>query len=314
MFIDEAEVTIQGGDGGDGKVAFFINKKGPCGGNGGKGGDIYFFTSSNVGDLKKFVQLSVIKAENGRSGGANRRFGTNGKDLYLPVPINTSIIDNETDKEIILTDKLSSVLICRGGNGGLGNEAFKTSTNRTPRTASAGQKGKEKKISLVLRLIADFGLIGLPNAGKSSLLNKLTNANVKAADYPFTTLEPNLGVFNNRVLADIPGLINGASTGKGLGIKFLKHIEKVSLLLHCISVESTDVEKDYNTVIEEISKYNQNILLKKTVILLTKTDLISQAVMKEKTKILKKLNSIILPVSIHNRSSLEQLKKILNAI
>lgn len=311
MFIDEAEITIQGGDGGSGKVAFFINKKGPCGGNGGKGGDLYFVTNSNITDLKKFSKTTFFKAENGQQGGSNRRIGTNGKDLYLPVPINTSIIDNKTNKEIVLTDKLSSVLLCRGGNGGVGNDAFKTSTNQTPRHATPGQKGQEKKLTLIVKLIADFGLIGLPNAGKSSLLNELTNANVKIADYPFTTLEPNLGVVNGKVLADIPGLIDGASTGKGLGIKFLKHIEKVSLLLHCISVESENIEKDYKTVVEEISKYNKNILSKKTIILLTKTDLISQEVMKEKIKILKKLNTIILPISIHDWDSLEQLKKLL---
>jgi len=310
MFIDETEITIQGGDGGSGKVAFFINKKGPCGGNGGKGGDLYFVTNSNITDLKKFSKITFFKAENGQQGGSNRRIGANGKDLYLPVPINTSIIDNKTNKEIVLTDKLSSVLLCRGGNGGLGNDAFKTSTNQTPRHATTGQKGQEKKIMLILKLIADFGLIGLPNAGKSSLLNELTNAAVKTANYPFTTLEPNLGVIDGKIIADIPGLIEGASRGKGLGIKFLKHIEKVSLLLHCVSSESEDVEKDYRTVIEEISKYNETILGKKTIILLTKTDLVSRDVIKAKIEILKKFNYSIIPVSIYNSASLDQIRNV----
>jgi len=310
MFIDEAEITTQGGDGGAGKVAFFINRKGPCGGNGGKGGDLYFITSSNVTDLKKFTKIILFKAENGQPGGSNKRIGRKGKDLYLQVPINSTIIDNKTKKEITLTDKLSSILICRGGYGGLGNDSFKTSTNRTPRNATPGQKGQEKKISLILRLIANFGLIGLPNAGKSSLLNELTNANVKIANYPFTTLEPNLGVINGKIIADIPGLIEGASHGKGLGIKFLKHIEKVSLLLHCISVESEDIEKDYSTVTEEIAKYNKNILLKKTIILLTKIDLVSKEIINKKIEILKKYNKIVLPISIYDLKSLEQLKKI----
>lgn len=313
MFIDEAGITVQGGDGGSGKVAFFINKRGPCGGNGGKGGNVYFITTSNSTDLKKYTEITSFRAEDGQMGGSNNRVGRKGNNLYLSVPTNTTIIDTETNKEIILTESVSSVLICRGGDGGLGNSSFKTSTYQTPRKASPGQKGEEKKITLILKLIANFGFIGLPNAGKSSLLNELTNADAKIANYPFTTLEPNLGVIDGKVLADIPGLIEGASTGKGLGIKFLKHIEKVTLLLHCISVESENIEKDYKTVVEEISKYNKNILSKKSIILLTKTDLISQEVVKEKIKILKKLNNMVIPVSIHDLNSLGLLKKLINS-
>ena len=313
MFIDEAKITVQGGNGGSGKVAFFINKRGPCGGNGGKGGNIYFIATSNSKDLKKYTEITSFKAEDGQIGGSNNRLGREGNNLYLSVPTNTTIIDTETNKEITLTESISRVLICRGGDGGHGNSFFKTSTYQTPRKANPGQKGEEKKITLILKLIANYGLIGLPNVGKSSLLNELTNAHAKIANYPFTTLEPNLGVINGKVLADIPGLIEGASTGKGLGIKFLKHIEKVTLLLHCVSVESENIEKDYKTVIEEISKYNKNILAKKSIILLTKTDLISQEAIKEKIKILKKLNNMVIPVSIYDLNSLELLKKILNS-
>lgn len=311
MFIDEAEITVQGGDGGSGKVAFFKNRSGPCGGNGGRGGNLYFKTNLNLIDLNKFSQTTFYKAENGQQGGSNRRLGMNGKDLYLSVPLNTSIIDKKNNEEITLTDKLSNVLICRGGKGGLGNDMFKTSTNQTPRHATAGRKGQEKNITLILKLIADFGLIGLPNAGKSSLLNKLTNAKAKIANYPFTTLEPNLGVINGKVIADIPGLIEGASAGKGLGIKFLKHIEKVSLLLHCISSESENIEKDYQTVIEEISKYNRAILEKKTILLLTKTDLVSKDIIKAKIKTLKKFKLPIIPVSIYEDTSLDQVRNVL---
>lgn len=311
MFIDEAEITVQGGNGGTGKMAFFINKKGTCGGNGGRGGNVYFVTTSNTTDLKKFTEVITFKAENGQMGGPNNRIGKEGKDLRLSVPINTTVIDTETGKEITLTESVSNVLICRGGLAGHGNNYFKTSTYQTPRKVTQGEKGEEKKIKLILKLIANFGLIGLPNAGKSSLLNELTNAHAKIANYPFTTLEPNLGVIDGKVIADIPGLIEGASIGKGLGIKFLKHIEKVTLLLHCISVESENIEKDYKTVIEEISKYNINILSKKSIILLTKTDLISQEEVKEKTKILKKLNNAVIPISIHDWDSLELLRKIL---
>ncbi len=308
MFIDEAEITVEGGDGGSGKVAFFANKKGPSGGNGGKGGDVYFIADSNIFDLKKYKKIVSFKAGNGQQGGSNKRIGAKGVDLYLGLPINTTVIDSKTSEEITLTDTESTVLVCQGGYGGFGNDSFKTSTNRTPRNSTPGQKGQEKKVRLILRLIADFGLIGLPNAGKSTILNELTNAHVKTASYPFTTLEPNLGVIGGKVLADIPGLIEDAANGKGLGIRFLKHIEKVSLLLHCISVESEDIEKDYQTVIKEIAKYNKNILTKKTIILLTKTDLISEDILKEKLKILKNFNDAVIPVSIHDKKSLSLLR------
>ena len=311
MFVDEAEITVQAGDGGPGKVAFFKNKKGPSGGNGGKGGDLYFVVTQNVSDLKKYTKNNFFKAEDGQAGGSNRRFGANGKYLYLQVPLNTTIIDNKTKEEVTLTDKFSSVLICRGGDSGFGNESFKTSTYQTPHKATPGQKGQERKITLILKLIADYGLIGLPNAGKSSLLNELTNANVRTASYPFTTLEPNLGAIDGKILADIPGLIEGASSGKGLGIKFLKHIEKVSLLLHCISVESENIEKDYRTVIDEIAKYNKKILVKKTIIFLTKSDLASQNEIKEKIKTLKKLQATIIPVSIYDQHSLNLVRNLL---
>ena len=312
MFIDEAEITVQGGDGGDGKVAYFANKNGPSGGNGGKGGELYFIASQNVSDLKKYSKKNSFQAEDGQSGGSNRRIGINGKDLYLQVPYNTTLIDQKSQEEITLVDFRLPVLVCRGGQGGLGNDAFKTATDRTPKKATPGQKGQVRRLKLILKLIADYGLIGLPNAGKSSLLNKLTNANARIANYPFTTLEPNLGVVNGKVLADIPGLIEGASGGKGLGIKFLKHVEKVKLLLHCISVESGNIEKDYQTVVDEIAKYNKKILTKKTIILLTKVDLVGPDVIKEKMKTLHKLNKEVLPVSIYDSDSLNKLQKILS--
>ncbi len=311
MFIDEAEIIVQGGDGGSGKVAFFRNRKGPSGGNGGKGGDLYFVADQNIKDLKKYTQRPVFKAEDGQQGGQNRRIGSQGKDLILSVPVHTSLIDNKTGEEISLDDTVTRILVCRGGEGGFGNDSFKTPTERSPRIATPGKVGQEKKISLILRLIAHFGLIGLPNAGKSSLLNALTNANVKTASYPFTTLEPNLGVVEGQIIADIPGLIEGASAGKGLGIKFLKHIEKVNLLLHCISVESENIKEDYETVLQEIAKYNKTILTKPTVVLLTKIDLVSPEILKNKIKILQKLNVSIVPISLYESSTLIKLKNIL---
>lgn len=311
MFIDEAVIKVTGGKGGNGKVAFFANRRGVSGGNGGKGGDVYAEASSNVRDLKAFIEVKEYSGQPGQPGGSNKRIGVNGQDLVLKVPIGTTLIDTKTFRETTLDKNNPKVFLCYGGRGGLGNNAFKTSTNRTPKNATPGEQGRTRNLKLILRLIADYGLIGLPNAGKSSLLNVLTRANVKTADYPFTTLEPNLGVFNGKVIADVPGLIEGASLGRGLGIKFLKHIEKVNLLLHCISAESIDILGDYETIRTELGNYNLKLLEKREILLLTKTDLISQKQVKIKIEEMKKLNKDVLPVSIYDEKSLLELKKIL---
>jgi len=305
MFIDEAEIMVKGGHGGGGKVSFFRNRKGASGGNGGPGGDVWAIATSNLTHLKPFTEVTKYIGENGGPGGQNKRTGLNGKDLYLKMPIGTTIIDVVTKNEITINEK--------GGTGGLGNVAFKTSTNRTPKNALPGKEGQERNFKLILRLIANFGLIGLPNAGKSSLLNKLTAANVRTANYPFTTLEPNLGVYNGKVIADVPGLIEGASTGKGLGIKFLKHIEKVDLILHCISVETQNIASQYNTVINELKSYNPKLLEKKSIILLTKIDLADKKEIEKKVKELNKFNKEVFPVSIYDEKSLEKLKNMILA-
>jgi len=305
---------VKGGHGGAGKGAFFRNRKGASGGGGGSGGDVWAIATSNLTHLKPFTEVIKYIGENGGLGGPNKRTGLNGKDLYLKMPIGTTIIDVVTNQEITINEKNPKYLLCQGGIGGLGNVAFKTSTNRTPKNAEPGKEGQERNFKLILRLIANFGLIGLPNAGKSSLLNKLTAANVRTANYPFTTLGPNLGVFEGKVIADVPGLIEGASTGKGLGIKFLKHIEKVDLILHCISVETQNIASQYNTVINELKSYNPKLLDKKSVILLTKIDLVDQKEIERKVKELSKLNKNILAVSIYDDNTLNQLKKIISSI
>ncbi|MBU1000705.1 GTPase ObgE [Patescibacteria group bacterium] len=304
MLIDEAEIIVKAGHGGAGRVSFRGKKTGgPDGGNGGKGGDVLIRAVSDIYVLKQFLSKKVRKAEDGKNGGSRIRSGANGKDLILTMPVGTVITDEE-DRESELIEEGQEILLAKGGLGGRGNESFKSSINTTPRYAQKGLSGEEKRLKIKLKLIANFGLIGLPNAGKSSLLNEITNANAKIGDYPFTTLEPNLGVLNGKVLADIPGLIEGASEGKGLGYKFLKHIEKVELLLHCISSESDDPAGDYKIIREELKKFNSSLLNKKEIILLTKSDL-------KEIKIKRINKKKVLPISIHDWDSVQALIKIL---
>ena len=244
MLIDNAEVVFKGGHGGSGITSFGkIESSGPDGGNGGRGGDLYVTASSDLTLLNQFTQKTILNAGNGRNGKKDKMSGLQGKDLEVFLPFGTSIIDKATGTTIYELDKIGErILICSGGLGGRGNWEFRSAVNQAPTYHQPGLPGEERKLILSLKLIADFGLAGLPNSGKSSLLNELTNAHAKIAAYPFTTLSPNLGVCENKFLVDIPGLIEGASEGKGLGIRFLKHIEKVSVILHCISSESSDLK------------------------------------------------------------------------
>jgi GTPase len=298
MLIDRAEITVRGGHGGAG---MHKKLKGPDGGNGGQGGDVYFKTSSNINLLNQFSEKNVFVAENGEMGARNNKTGKDGNDLEILLPAGTAVYDKKTRELIVEIDKTGErFLICKGGKGGWGGV-----------TAELGARGEEKKLILSLRLIADFGLIGLPNAGKSSLLNELTNAKAVTADYPFTTLEPNLGVFEGKTLADIPGLIEGASTGRGLGIAFLKHIEKVTVLIHCISAETKDVIKDYKIVRKELADFKPELSKKPEIVVITKTDMVNSKVLEELTKKLKRESKKIICVSIHDFQSLEDLKKLL---
>ena len=311
MLVDDVDIVIKAGHGGTGRVSFH-NKKGagPDGGNGGKGGDIYVEATSDLYGLNRYVSKKVLVAQNGEAGGKKDKSGADAGDLTLIMPIGTFITDEEGD-EIELDEIGKKVLLAKGGLGGKGNAFFKSPRNTTPRYAQPGLRGEEKKLNLKLKLIADFGLIGLPNAGKSSILNELTNAGAKIGDYPFTTLEPNLGMLNGKVIADIPGLIEGASEGKGLGHKFLKHIEKVKLLLHCISSESDNPISDYTIIHKELKEYSSILLEKQEIILLTKSDLIKDNDLKKKLKSLAKTKKQIISVSIHDWESLQLLIKIL---
>lgn len=289
MFIDEVDVVFQAGKGGAGRASFYPGyKSGPDGGNGGDGGNVYISVSSDFSLLNQFQGKKLRKAEDGKMGGNYRKSGKKGNDITVLLPLGCVIIDRDTNETIEINDLNQNFLIAKGGTGGLGTHELASPSNTTPTVAQPGKPGDRKRLKIVLKLIADYGFIGLPNAGKSSLLNELTNANVKVAAYPFTTLEPNLGVMGKIILADIPGLIEGASTGKGLGIKFLKHIEKVNLLLHCISAESENLDADYRIVRSEIHKFNPILADKPEIILLTKADMVSGKDLAKKEKALKK--------------------------
>jgi GTP-binding protein len=248
------------------------------------------------------------KAEDGKGGSTLRKAGHSGKDITVLLPVGSIVTDTQTKEVFELNEIGKTFLICKGGKGGLGTYALRSPSNTTPLHGEPGEKGQLRNLSVVLKLIADYGLIGLPNAGKSSLLNELTAAHVKVANYPFTTLEPNLGVMGNKVLADIPGLIEGASQGKGLGIKFLKHIEKVRLLLHCIASESNNILADYQVVRNELESFNPLLCKKPEIILLTKSDVSSPEEIKGKAKVLQKFGKVLI-VSILDDESLKLLRE-----
>ncbi|OGH20401.1 MAG: hypothetical protein A3D74_01605 [Candidatus Levybacteria bacterium RIFCSPHIGHO2_02_FULL_37_13] len=312
MLVDNINLHIKAGNGGNGAATFLRNgqkaKGGPDGGNGGNGGNIYFQGSTNVNDLYEFRFKKKITAEDGVPGKHKKLFGKNAPHLTICVPLGTRITEISSGIVNEITDITTSVLIAKGGKGGRGNVEFKSSTNQTPLYAEKGTLGEEKKLLLELRLIADVGLIGLPNSGKSSLLSVLTNATPKIGNYAFTTLEPNIGIMGKYPIADIPGLIEGASKGRGLGIEFLKHIEKTKVLVHCIDSANEDVRKAYETVRNEFRQYNISLLDKPEIILLTKTDFSDEKTIKNNIKILKKKGKKVLPSSIYDQKSLDRLK------
>ena len=282
MFIDQVEIHVKSGKGGDGMVHFrrekFVPQGGPDGGDGGKGGDVIFEVKPTLNTLSSFRQNQKFKADPGVNGGPSQMTGRNGKDLVINIPPGTVIFDGETGELIgDLTDPGQKLTVCKGGRGGRGNQHFATSRNQAPRTAEKGAPAEEKRLRLELKLIADIGLIGLPNAGKSTLLSVLTNARPKIAPYPFTTLEPNLGVANidddtTVVLADIPGLIEGASQGAGLGHDFLRHIQRTRVLVHLLDGLSEDPVADYSQINSELSLFDPNLGKKPQIVALNKID------------------------------------------
>jgi GTPase len=311
MLTDEVKIKVIAGNGGNGRVAFDKVKMslGPTGGRGGNGGNVYFEGVSNLSALNKYKHKLEYWAEDGQHGKSDRGDGLEGKDIILTVPIGTVAHNLDTGENVEITKVDQKILAAKGGIGGRGNYFFRSSINTSPKEKEPGKPGEEFNFILELRLIADIGFVGLPNAGKSSLLNELTKADVKVADYPFTTLEPNLGVFNKIILADIPGLIEGASSGKGLGIKFLRHIKRTKILAHCISLESDDLVHDWKTIRKELEEYSSELMQKKEFIILTKSDLVSPEETKIKKQEIQGINKNAIVVSIHDWDSLEKLKK-----
>jgi len=316
MLIDDIEINVIAGDGGKGAVTFNKNKMslGPTGASGGKGGSVYIEAVNNLNALNQFRFKKKFEAEKGRDGRSQFRDGQDGKDLILKVPIGTTV-HNLTTKEDTDVKKIGErILVAKGGMGGRGNFHFRSSTNTSPTQFQSGTEGEKFDFRLELKLIADVGFVGLPNAGKSSMLNELTNAKSKVANYPFTTLEPNLGVYYELILADIPGLIEGSSTGKGLGIKFLRHIERTKIIFHFISAESPSLQKDYKTIRKELENYGNDLIKKPEYLFLSKSDILSEKELKKKMTTLKKISPKAIPVSILDDESIKKVEKILNAI
>ncbi len=317
-FVDEMRIHMRAGNGGRGIVSWLHEKGkeygGPAGGDGGNGGSVYVKAVRDIGILAKYRHEKEFSAEKGENGKSKSMHGRNGDDCEILLPVGSVVTNLSTKKTVELLVEGERVLLLNGGRGGYGNEHFKGSKNIRPYEWTPGKPGEEADFFIELRLVADAGLIGLPNAGKSSLLNELTNATAKIGNYQFTTLEPNLGDFYGYILADIPGLIEGASEGKGLGHQFLRHIERTKVLLHCISLENEDVLEVYKTIREELKAYNEKLTDKPEVIILTKTDMVPDEEVAKKQKKLSKKCQNILTVSVIDTESIKSLKRDLTEI
>ncbi|MEK7504967.1 MAG: GTPase ObgE [Patescibacteria group bacterium] len=314
--IDEVKIRVHGGSGGRGAVAFNRAKLaiGPVGGSGGRGGNITFEGVSNISALIQFQNKKEVRAGDGADGRSQFRDGESGADLILKVPVGTVITNTETGEQIEITRIGETWLAVKGGKGGKGNFKYRSPINTSPTEFQEGLPGERAILQLELKMIADLGLVGLPNAGKSSLLNELTAAKSKVANYPFTTLEPHLGAYYSLVIADIPGLIEGASSGKGLGTKFLRHIERTKTIFHLISAEVASPAGAYRTIREELSTHSAILATKPEQVFLTKIDLVSPEELKQKLAELRALGLKPIPFSILDTESLGLVKKILEKI
>ena len=320
-FLDQAKIYIKAGNGGSGSASFrrekFIEYGGPDGGDGGDGGSIILESERNLNTLIDFRYRQHFKAENGDPGSKKNKTGSGGKNLVIKVPVGTQIYEEDNNTLIYdLTKNKEKFIIASGGKGGLGNTRFKSSTNRSPRKKTDGKKGEEFWIWLQLKVIADVGIIGLPNAGKSSFLSKCTRAKPKIASYPFTTINPNLGVLSIKdkeiILADIPGLIEGSHKGIGLGDKFLRHIERCKTLIHLIDISENDITGNYLKIRDELSKYDKKILKKTEIIVLNKLDLVDMKEIKKELEVFKKrIKKDFEIISVATGENFERAKKVI---
>ncbi len=322
MFVDITKVKFVAGDGGDGVVSFrhekFIDKGGPDGGDGGDGGNVVLIASRNQNTLANFRFKKELSAEAGQPGSKRRKHGRRGDDLVVDVPVGTSVMADE-ESLADLTEDGQKFVIAHGGKGGFGNAHFTSSTRQTPRVAEKGEAGEQVAVTLELKMIADVGLVGLPNAGKSTLLSVVSNARPEIANYPFTTLSPNLGVVDldqksSLLFADIPGLIEGASKGKGLGDEFLRHVERTRVLLHLIDAYSEDVVTSYKTIQSELSAYKVNLSTKPQIVVLTKIDGLDDEIVANQVKQLKKSIGAKTPIHAISSQSKQGVKELLFAV
>ncbi len=322
MFIDEAKIWVKAGDGGNGCLSFrrekYVPKGGPDGGDGGKGGSIYFEAAANLDTLLDFAGRHHFKAENGKDGEGGKRHGADGEDLIIKVPAGTLIYDDELKILLKDMDKVGmKVRVCIGGKGGKGNKAFASATNQAPRTTTRGKEGQQRNIRLELKLLADVGLVGKPNAGKSTLISRCSAARPKIADYPFTTLEPVLGIvelsgFRRFVMADIPGLIEGSHNGAGLGYEFLRHIERTTIIAHVLDimpVDGTEPVENYKSIRGELKSYSKALAKKAEVIIANKIDLDPDGKIVKEIKA--KLKKKVYPISAVTGEGVKELAEVL---
>lgn len=324
MFIDSASLSVRAGKGGNGALSFrhekYVDKGGPDGGDGGKGGDVIFVARENLNTLAKFRYQPKLAAENGGAGDKRNKHGKNGANLLVDVPRGTIVRDQDSDEILAdLTEDGEQSVIVRGGAGGYGNAHFKSSVRQAPRVAELGEKGEEKNLALELKMLADVGLAGLPNAGKSTFLAAVSDARPKIANYAFTTLSPQLGVADiddDRILfADIPGLIEGASDGKGLGTQFLRHVERTAVILHLLDATSNEIAQDYQKIRHELKKYSKNLAQKPEIIALSKIDLVDQEIIEfQKAELAKVTKNRIFAISSVKKIALKEILREISRI